>query len=51
MAAIRMTIGLAVGLLLFYWLFVIAARSMLHVDLPDPADLFPADLRRLVPHR
>ena len=50
-ATIRTAIGIAIGLFLLYWLFVIVARSVLNVDIPDPADLMPDYVKRALPYR
>lgn len=51
MSAFLRTIGgIAIGLILIYWLFVLLARAMLGVELPDPAGLLPARWRGFLPH-
>ncbi|HYC25860.1 MAG TPA: hypothetical protein VEC58_07475 [Roseiarcus sp.] len=45
----RMFAALAIGLVVFYWVFVIAVRSIMGIDLPDPVDLLPAGWRHALP--
>jgi len=48
-AFLRTTSGIAVGLIVLYWLFVLLARHMLGVELPDPAGLLPSGWRDHLP--
>jgi hypothetical protein len=45
----RLIIALAIGLIVLYWVAVVAVRSVLGLYLPDPADLFPAEWRGYLP--
>jgi hypothetical protein len=45
----RMFSALAIGLIIFYWIFAIAVRSALGIELPDPIDLLPAAWRQALP--
>jgi hypothetical protein len=42
---LRSVAGLALGLLLLYWLFATVARSEFGLDVPDPGDWFPSGWR------
>ena len=45
----RMFSALAIGLIIFYWVFVIVVRSTLGIELPDPVDLLPVAWRQALP--
>jgi hypothetical protein len=47
--SIRMFLALAMGVIAFYWIFVVAVRAIFGIDLPDPADLLPSELRHALP--
>jgi hypothetical protein len=46
---VRMALGLSIGLLGVYWVFVAVSRSILGVELPDPAALLPDSVRYYLP--
>ena len=45
----RMFTALAIGLIAFYWIFVVVVRVQFGIELPDPADLLPASWRHALP--
>jgi hypothetical protein len=45
----RMFAALAIGLIAFYWIFVVVVRAQFGIELPDPADLLPATWRHALP--
>ena len=45
----RMFAALAIGVIAFYWIFVVVVRAQFGIELPDPADLLPASWRHVLP--